>query len=169
MFILLEHQGGVRLKRQYELGKICRLCAELPKWYLDEPPMSRTADIEATWAIRERTAYALGTLIRASRVAPNPVLVRRVAELCQAQALGRGRQSWVLVLEKYGRHAGSDVFGALLNDADVVGQAAHAARVLVLQGVTSQMRPLLQHPQQWIRQEATKYFAKVEKKRASLG
>jgi HEAT repeat protein len=75
---------------------------------------------------------------------------------------GKGRESFVMLLGQYGN---KDVVGTLrelLKDQEVQGHAVYALRLIGAPEVQESIRPFLQSSKTWVRNEAKKYFLKLD-------
>ena len=67
-----------------------------------------------------------------------------------------------MLLGRYGGAAQIPALIGLLDDAEVSGHAVYALRLLGASEAAERVRPFLDSPKTWVRQEAEKYFQKIE-------
>jgi hypothetical protein len=77
----------------------------------------------------------------------------------------KGRDSFVMLLGQYGSHEVVGTLTKLLNDQEVQGHDVYALRLLGAPEVQESIRQFLQSRKTWIRNEAKKYFAKLDKQK----
>ena len=120
-----------------------------------------------TWANHESLTWALGESIRqVLRARPalrkDPRLWEAVEQVASDHAVGKGRESFVMLLGQYGGRARASVLLRLLDDNEVVGHALYALRRLGVPDAKERARALLSHRRAWVRGEAKKYLKKIE-------
>jgi HEAT repeat protein len=81
---------------------------------------------------------------------------------------GKGRESFVMLLGQFGGQDVVDTLQKLLNDQEVQGHAVYALRLLGAPEVQDSILPFLQSPKTWVRNEAKKYFDKLDKQSSKL-
>jgi hypothetical protein len=118
----------------------------------------------------ERTEDAAGTGLRwsignALEVLANDELTEPMIRLVTDQRYGKAREMVVLGLGKMKDPRVVDVLLNLLADEEVVGHAVMALGKLRAKNARARIEPLLKHPKPWIRKEAKKALANIDKAR----
>jgi hypothetical protein len=131
---------------------------------------SRAGDI--TWYRYELVIWEIGEFLR--QVLKRNKTLRKEGELFSAieqaaldPVYGKGRESFVMLLGQYGSPDRVDTLKQLLKDQQVQGHAIFALRLLGAAEVQDDVRPFLQSSKTWIRNEAKKYFIKIQKQTVS--
>jgi len=88
-------------------------------------------------------------------------------KLAMDRRYGRAREMVVVGLGKLKDSRVADVLMSLLADDEVVGHAVMALGKLRARMARSRIEPLLNHPKPWIRKEAKKALANIDKTSAS--
>jgi hypothetical protein len=127
------------------------------------------------WSIEESRLFgfatsliwALGESFRRIMLRARPLRRReRVFEgvrgICLDRELGKGRESFTMLLGHYGGAAQIPTLVQLLDDPEVSGHAVYALRLLSASAAADKVRPFLDSPKAWVRKEARKYFQKIE-------
>jgi hypothetical protein len=91
------------------------------------------------------------------------LLLSKLERVTLDYRFGKGRQSFVMLLGQYGNRNVVATLQQLLEDPEVQGHAVYALRLLGAYEVQESLRPFLQFPKKWVRNEAKKYFKKLEK------
>ena len=89
-------------------------------------------------------------------------IFEQVRSLCFDQRFGKGRESFTMVLGIYGGEAQIPALINLLADPEVCGHAVYALRLLGAPEAADGIRPFLNSRIAWIREEALKFFQKIE-------
>ena len=92
------------------------------------------------------------------RRAPN--LWIRIEGLCLNQQLGKGRESFTMLLGQYGGEGRIPVLLDLLEDPQVQGHALYALRLLGAREARTKAEQLMNSQKSWVRAEARKYLHK---------
>jgi hypothetical protein len=93
-------------------------------------------------------------------------LFKIIKQIASNPVYGKGRESFVMLLGQYGDRDSVGVLKQLLEDQEVQGHAIYALRLLGVPEVQENIRPFLQSRKTWVRNEAKKYFQKLEKRQA---
>ena len=121
-----------------------------------------------TWNHYESLTWALGEsfrriMVRNKKLRRCERLFTAVRSLCFEERFGKGRESFVMLLGRYGGSAQIPTLIKLLEDPDVSGHAVYALRLLGAAEATDNVRPFLNSPKTWVRKQAEKFFEKIEK------
>jgi hypothetical protein len=124
-------------------------------------------DQTITWFRFESLIWALGEafrqiLKRRKTLRRHPTVFEQIEAVCRDSRFGKGRESFTMVLGRYGGPATVPTLLHLLSDQQVCGHAVYALRLLGACDTAEHVRPFLDHDKTWIRQEARKFFAKCE-------
>jgi len=93
-------------------------------------------------------------------------LFRDFEQVALDAQFGKGRESFVMLLGQYGDQNVIGSLKTLLEDREVQGHAVYALRFIGASEVQDDIRPFLQSSKTWVRNEAKKYFEKLEKQRS---
>ena len=124
-------------------------------------------DKRITWYGYEWLIWHLGEsfrqiMFRNKKLRRNERVFERVQALCLEPRFGKGRESFTMLLGRYGGASQIPVLVRLLGDPQVCGHAVYGLRLLGASEAADKVRPFLNSPKAWIRQEAGKYFEKIE-------
>jgi hypothetical protein len=116
----------------------------------------------------ERAEDATGTALRwaagnALEVLANDKIADGMIKLATDPRYGRAREMVVLGLGKLNDTRVTDVLLNLLGDDEVAGHAVMALGKLRARTARSRIEPLLNHPKPWVRKEARKALASIDK------
>lgn len=89
-----------------------------------------------------------------------------IAQLARDRKYGRAREMLALALGNMRNPAAVDVLIELLDDRDVAGHAVMGLGKLKAAKARSKIEPFLQHEKAWVRKEAKKALAKIDRKRS---
>jgi len=122
---------------------------------------------QITWYRYESLVWALGesfrrVMLRTRRLRHQERVFGAVRAACLNRRLGKGRESFTMLLGHYGGPAQIPTLIGLLDDKDVSGHAVYALRLLGASEAADRVRPFLDSPKTWVRQQARKYFQKIE-------
>jgi hypothetical protein len=122
---------------------------------------------QITWYRYESLVWALGeefrrVMLRVRRLRRHERVFEAVQAVCRDQRFGKGRESFTMLLGHYGGPAQIPALIELLGDPQVCGHAVYALRLLCASEAADRVRPFLESPKTWVRQEARKYFQKIE-------
>jgi hypothetical protein len=106
--------------------------------------------------------WAIGNALEA--VADDSVF-EELSELARDKQYGRDREMVVLALGKMKNPKSVDVLVELLDDDDVAGHAVAALRKLCIEATRPHLERFVDHPKTWVRNEAKKALAKLDKRR----
>lgn len=95
------------------------------------------------------------------RLRKSESLWAKIEKICVDPRYGRGRESFAMLLGRYGGPKRKPTLVALLDDPEICGHAIYALRLLGIKGAERQAEKLLDSPRAWIRTEARKYLEKV--------
>jgi hypothetical protein len=84
-----------------------------------------------------------------------------VATLLLDPGLGKGRQTFALVLGEFGGHDYGSVLGRVLDDEEVRGHAVKALTKAKVAGFAAEVAAIQAQERGWIRAAATKYLQNV--------
>ncbi len=118
------------------------------------------------WRGYESLIWALGesfrhVMVRNRRLRRDARIFGAVQSVCLDRRFGKGRESFVLLLGQYGGPEQIPILIELLQDQEVCGHAVCALRVLGAPEAAGEVKPFLDSPKTWIRQEARKFFKKI--------
>ena len=121
-----------------------------------------------TWYQYESLIWSLGEsfrqiLLKNRDLRRKPALFSAIENVAMNVTFGKGRESFVMLLGKYGASDWVPVLRKLLMDSDVCGHAVYAHRLLAAPEAEDDIRPFLESPRTWIRNEAKRYYKKVER------
>ena len=85
-----------------------------------------------------------------------------VRAVCSDDRFGKGRESFTMLLGQYGGSAQITALMGLLDDPEICGHAVYALRLLGAVEAAENVRPFLNSPKAWIKQEALMYFEKIQ-------
>ena len=105
--------------------------------------------------------WAIGNALEA--IADDSVFAE-ISELARDKRYGTDRAMLVLALGKMKNPQAVDVLVQLLDDEDVVGHAVAALRKLSVESTRSHLQRFVSHPEAWVRNEAKKALAKLDKR-----
>ena len=122
---------------------------------------------QIAWFHYESLIWALGEsfrriMLRTPRLRQRECVFKSVRAVCLDRRLGKGRESFTMLLGHYGGAAQIPTLIGLLDDPDVSGHAIYALRLLGASEAVDRVRPFLDSPKAWVRREALKYFQKIE-------
>jgi hypothetical protein len=125
---------------------------------------------QITWHRYESLAWTLGESLRqimrrTKRLRKSERIFNSVRAICFDVRFGKGRESLVILLGRYGGSSQITALMGLLDDAEVCGHAIYALRLLGAVEAAEKIAPYLNSHKAWVRQEARKYFEKLEKVR----
>lgn len=118
----------------------------------------------------ERAADPTGTGLRwaignALEVLASDMISDELIRLATSRRFGRARQMVTVGLAKLRDPRVTGVLMSLLADEDVVGHAVMALGKLRAKEARAKIAPLLEHPTPWVRKEARRAMASIEKAR----
>ncbi|MGA9451622.1 MAG: HEAT repeat domain-containing protein [Verrucomicrobiia bacterium] len=122
---------------------------------------------QITWYRYESLVWTLGesfrrVMLRIRRLRRQERVFEAVRAVCLDRRFGKGRESFTMLLGHYGGPAQIPTLIRLLDDTDVSGHAVYALRLLGAFEAADRVRPFLDSPKTWVRQQARKYFQKIE-------
>ena len=101
-------------------------------------------------------------LKRDKRLRRSDQFFQAVESICLDERFGKGRESFTMLLGQYGGVSRIPVLIRLLDDPDVAGHAVYSLRLLRAVEAAEKVRPFLESPKTWVRNEARKFFQKIE-------
>lgn len=127
-----------------------------------------------TWYGYESITWALGEQFRQlmkskPRLRKSAKIWNSIEALCADTRLGKGRESFTMLLGQYGGPQRVPVLMTLLADPEVQGHALYALRLLGSPDGVEVAEKLLGSGRAWVRAEAKKYLRKVAPDRLRLG
>jgi hypothetical protein len=122
---------------------------------------------QITWLRYESLIWALGEsfrriMLRTRQLRRRERVFEAVRALCLDRRFGKGRESFTMLLGHYGGPGQIPALISLLDDPQVSGHAVYALRLLGASEAADKVRPFLDSPKAWVKQEARKYFKKIE-------
>ncbi len=119
-----------------------------------------------TWYRYESLTWALGEAFRQimqrhRQFRRNETVFEAIRTVCLDRRFGKGRESFTMLLGRYGGRAQVPTLINLLEDPQVAGHAVYGLRLLAAPEAAERVRPFLDSQKTWIRQEARRYFEKV--------
>ena len=120
-----------------------------------------------TWYSYESLIWSLGesfrrVILRNRRFRRREKLFDAVRSLCFDERLGKGRETFIMLLGKYGGSEQIPALIKLLEDQEICGHAVYSLRLIGALDAADSMRPFLNSPKAWVRKEALKFFKKIE-------
>lgn len=103
------------------------------------------------------------TLTRNKTLRNSKRLFDAIEQVVLDRKYGRGRESFVMLFGQYKKCEYISTLVSLLDDPDVNGHSVYSLRLIGDPLVKEKIRPFLDCPKTWVRNEARKYFAKIEK------
>jgi hypothetical protein len=118
---------------------------------------------QRAWHYVERQAWAVGeqirqALVRKPALRKQPGVLEAIAECALSRNLGRGRQSFVMLVGCVAARNCADAIARLCSDPDVAGHAVDSLIKMRAPGYAAQVHPLLSAPHAWIRRKASTYL-----------
>ncbi|MBC7252108.1 MAG: HEAT repeat domain-containing protein [Anaerolineae bacterium] len=92
-----------------------------------------------------------------------------IVELVRDKRHGRAREMLAVALAKTKDPRAVDVLIELLDDEEIAGHAVYALRLLAPPEARSALERFVDHPKTWVRNEAKRALAKIDKKLARSG
>ena len=101
-------------------------------------------------------------MLRNRRLRRCESLFDAVRSLCFDKRLGKGRESFIMLLGKYGGPEQIPTLIKLLKDQEICGHAVYSLRLIGALDAADSVRPFLNSSKTWVRKEALKFFKKIE-------
>ena len=101
-------------------------------------------------------------LKRNKQLKQSRLFFNKVESICLDEQLGKGRESFTMLLGQYGGISCIPILIRLLDDSDLAGHAVYSLRLLKATEAADKVRPYLESPKTWVRNEARKFFQKIE-------
>jgi HEAT repeat protein len=122
---------------------------------------------QITWNRYESLIWALGESFRQVLSKNKPLrksgrFFEAVQAICFEQKFGKGCESFTMLLGQYGGTSQIPALIHLLDDPQVYGHAIYSLRLLGAAEAADKVRPFLDEPKTWVKQEAHKFFKKIE-------
>jgi hypothetical protein len=119
------------------------------------------------WSSVQGVIWTLGEsfrriLKRDKRLRRSDRFFQAVESICLDDRFGKGRESFTMLLGHYGGVSRTPVLIRLLDDPDIAGHAVYSLRLLKAAEAAEKVRPFLESPKTWVRNEARKFFQKIE-------
>lgn len=150
------------------IPQILTLLAELPalRAQFRDEYLVLAPDGPIIWVNHENLAWSMGESIRQAlrrhrKLRSDQTLWSAIEAIATDPAVGKGREPFVMLLGQYGGGDRAPILLQLLDDAQVVGHALYALRLLGAPGAERKARELENSRRTWIRKEARKYLEKV--------
>jgi hypothetical protein len=120
-----------------------------------------------TWFRYESLIWDLGESFRRIMLGVRSLrkrerVLQAVRKLCLNRQFGKGRESFIMLLGQYGGASQIPTLVRLLDDPEICGHSVYALRLLGAVEVAERIRPFLGSRKSWVREEALKYFQKIE-------
>ncbi len=130
-------------------------------------------DHNIVWHRYETLIWEIGETFRQifkkhEQLRKEPNLLRELEQVALNTQFGKGRESFVMLLGRYGNQDVINTLKSLLEDREVQGHAIYALRLIGASEVQDDIRPFLQSSKTWVRNEAKKYFVKLEKQQMNF-
>jgi hypothetical protein len=129
-------------------------------WASDAAPLLLAEFEQAEDATGTGLRWAIGNALE---VLANDAIADEMIRLATDRRYGKAREMVVVGLGKLRDPRVTDVLLDLLSDEDVVGHAVIALGKLRARAARSRIEPLLKHSKPWVRKEAKKALASIDK------
>ena len=122
------------------------------------------------WGRYESLVWALGEQFHQVLSKNKPLrksgrFFEAVQAICFEKKFGKGRESFTMLLGQYGGASQIPALIRLLDDPQVSGHAIYSLRLLGAAEAADKVRPFLDESKAWVKQEARKFFQKIEPKK----
>jgi HEAT repeat protein len=121
---------------------------------------------EFRWAQDPSGSGIKWAIANALSVVADDGVIHEMIDLIQDRQHGRARQMLAVALENMKDGRAVDVLNQLLKDEEVAGHALIALGQLKARSSRPLIEPFLNHEKAWVRKEAKKALAKIDKKRS---
>lgn len=132
----------------------------------DLPYMKEAPDVHE-WYMFEHEIWNIGEEIRQLVVKHKKKFtqeqIERIIDICLDKRAKRGRQSFIMLLNKKAYSEYSERIIALFEDDDVDGHVIYTVYRMQAGQYVELIKPFLNHKRTWIKNEAKKYIQKYEK------
>ncbi len=167
-FLKKEQNKSAVIDRETFDNKISELINKanslIPNEKLPDLPFMELAPDVHDWHKHALSLWEIGEEIRqhilVSKKQLNDEQVEDIIKICNNPCAGRGRQSFVMLLEKVRFNKYAEGIVALINDEDVEGHIISALNKMRAYDYADYVKPFLQHKELWIRKEAKRYLEK---------
>ena len=151
------------VKTDQIVGACVSVRALAPATFPVDLPTSKLLSGAPGWYDFEEQAWPIGEAIcRSLKAAPklrkDPAVLNALASVVRCVNLRRGRQSFVMALSTKSAAAFATELASYLTDPDIDGHALDALIKIGAGGFISQVLPLANHPQAWVRRLAKRYL-----------
>jgi hypothetical protein len=122
---------------------------------------------QITWRRYESLVWALGeafrrVMLRIRQLRGGERVFDQVRSLCFDRRFGKGRESFTMLLGRYGGETQIPALIKLLADPEICGHAVYALRLLGATEAADSIRPFLDSPKTWVRKEAQKFLQRIK-------
>ena len=140
---------------------------KIPETNLPDLPYMKEAPDVHDWYMFEHEIWAIGEEIRQLtvkyKIKFSDEQIDIIINICLDERVKRGRQSFVMLLNKkaYSKHSKRII--SLLEDDDVDGHVIYTIYRMQAGEYVEEIKPFVNHKRTWIRNEAKRYIQKYEK------
>ena len=140
---------------------------KIPETNLPDLPYMKEAPDVHDWYMFEHEIWAIGEEIRQLtvkyKIKFSDEQIDIIINICLDERVKRGRQSFVMLLNKkaYSKHSKRII--SLLEDDDVDGHVIYTIYRMQAGEYVEKIKPFVNHKRTWIRNEAKRYIQKYEK------
>ena len=166
--LALEEFGEKADISEDDLLQLLDLLPRLVSTYIEPYTFEHEGEM-ITWYVYESLIWEVGEKIRQilkqhKRLRRSSRLFSEVEQVSRKTTFSKGRESFVMLLGQYGGLERVPVLRELLKDFEVKGHAVYALRLLGAEEAIEDVRPFLKSERTWVRNEAKKYFVKLERR-----
>ena len=167
-FLKNEQNKSVVIDRETFDNKISELIGKaeslIPDKKLPDLPFMELASDVHDWHEHEHLLWEIGEEIRqyvlVSKKQLNDEQIEEIIGICKNSCAGRGRQTFVILLDKCKFNKFANKIVGLLNDDDIDGHIISTLYKMKAYDYADYVKPFLHHKQLWIRKEAKRYMEK---------
>ena len=140
---------------------------KIPETNLPDLPYMKEAPDVHDWYMFEHEIWGIGEEIRQLtvkyKIKFSDEQIDIIINICLDERVKRGRQSFVMLLNKkaYSKHSKRII--SLLEDDDVDGHVIYTRYRMQVGEYVEEIKPFVNHKRTWIRNEAKRYIQKYEK------
>ena len=140
---------------------------KIPETNLPDLPYMKEAPDVHEWYMFEHEIWDIGEEIRQLVVKHKKKFteeqITRIISICLDRRAKRGRESFVMLLNKKAYCDYSERIISLLSDDDVEGHVIYSLYRMQAGEYVEEIKPFVNHKRTWIRNEAKKIYSKIRK------